>query len=68
MRPRPLPRSPSWPPWLPPVEPSTSPDTFVGRAFDYQAKRLEADKQFTLALVDAWAPKVTSSRSTKSAK
>ena len=48
------------PSWLPSVEPQPSVDTFIAQAFEFQAQRLEADKQFTLELLDVWTPKPAS--------
>lgn len=44
---------------LPSLEPSAPVDldAFVKSAFEFQAQRLEADKQFALDLIDVWTPK-----------
>ena len=44
------------PSWLP-VEPLPSVDKLVEQAFEFQAQRLEAGKQFALELLDVWTPK-----------
>jgi hypothetical protein len=59
------------PAWMPSTTPLTdiSFDSLVEQAYDFQAQRLEADKQFARGLVNLWttpAAKTTkSSRSTK---
>ena len=55
------------PSWLPSIEPLPSVDTLVEQAFEFQAQRLEAGKQFALELLDVWTPKPASARS-KTAK
>ena len=43
------------PSWLPTPEPSdVNVDAFVKQAYEFQAQRVEADKQFALGLVDIW--------------
>ena len=46
------------PSWLPTPEPSSDVkvDDLVKEVYDFQAQRVEADKQFALGLVDIWAP------------
>jgi hypothetical protein len=55
------------PSWLPTPEPSDVPlDALMKQAFDFQAQRVAADRQFALDLVDIWtqtARKVASSSS-----
>ena len=41
-------------------EPLPSVDAFVAQAFEFQAQRLESDKQFALELLDVWTPKPAS--------
>ena len=55
------------PSWLPSIEPLPSVDSFVEQAFEFQAQRLAAGKQFALELLDVWTPKPASARS-KTAK
>jgi hypothetical protein len=43
------------PSWLPAAEPTNVPlDELTKQAFDFQAQRVAADKQFALDLVDIW--------------
>jgi hypothetical protein len=43
------------PAWLPAPQPSDVPfDALTKQAFDFQAQRVAADKQFALELVDLW--------------
>jgi hypothetical protein len=44
------------PSWLPAAEPTTNVplDELTKQAFDFQAQRVAADKQFALDLVDIW--------------
>jgi hypothetical protein len=43
------------PSWLPAPQPSDVPlDALTKQAFDFQAQRVAADKQFALDLVDIW--------------
>ncbi len=55
------------PSWLPAPEPTDVPlDALTKQAFDFQAQRVAADKQFALDLVDIWtqsARKVAASSS-----
>jgi hypothetical protein len=55
------------PSWLPASEPTNVPlDTLAKQAFDFQAQRVAADRQFALDLIDIWmkaARKVTASPS-----
>ena len=55
------------PSWLPSIEPLPNVDSLVEQAFEFQAQRLEAGKQFALELLDVWTPKPASARS-KTAK
>ena len=54
------------PSWLPTPDPSTDVkvDDLVKEVYDFQAQRVEADKQFALGLVDIWG---TSARKATSA-
>ncbi len=43
------------PSWLPAPQPADVPlDTLTKQAYDFQAQRVAADKQFALDLVDIW--------------
>ena len=46
------------PSWLPTPEPvaDVKVDALLKEVYDFQAQRVEADKQFVLGLVDIWAP------------
>jgi hypothetical protein len=46
------------PSWIPTPEPLTDVkvDALVKQVYDFQAQRIEADKQFALGLVDIWTP------------
>jgi hypothetical protein len=60
------------PDWLP-EPPEGAPDTkgLLEESFSLQARLLEANKAFTLGVLDAWseaAPKFSSTKSTKSSK
>jgi hypothetical protein len=56
------------PSWVPSPEPlaDVKVDELVRQAYDFQAQRVEADKQFALDIVQIWAPKPP--KATKSAK
>jgi hypothetical protein len=56
------------PSWVPTPEPlaEVKVDELVRQAYDFQAQRVEADKQFALDLVEIWAPKAP--KASKSSK
>ena len=51
------------PSWLPSVEPLPSVDELVEQAFDFQAQRLEAGKQFALELLECLDAEAGAARS-----
>jgi hypothetical protein len=60
------------PSWVPTPQPLAEVDleSLVGQAYDFQAQRLEEDKQFALGLVGIWSaatPAPKAARGTKSA-
>jgi hypothetical protein len=58
------------PSWLPTPEPTTDfdVDSFVKQAYDFQAQRVEADKQFALGLVDIWTSSIRKASASSTAK
>jgi hypothetical protein len=58
------------PSWLPTPDPSTevNVDALVKQAYEFQAGRVEADKQFVLGLVDIWTQPVRKTTEKTSAK
>jgi hypothetical protein len=56
------------PGWVPSPTPLTdvSVDSFVEQAYEFQAQKLEADKQFAVGLVNAWTTAAT--KATKSSR
>ena len=52
------------PSWVPVAGPKDTRD-FVAKAFEFQSKLLEADKAFTLSLLEVWAPKPASAAKAK---
>jgi hypothetical protein len=58
------------PSWLPTPEPTTDFDVdgLVKQAYEFQAQRVEADKQFTLGLVDIWTSSVRKASASSAAK
>ncbi len=56
--------SPAVPSWLPKPQPGDARNA-IEEAFAFQAQLLEADKAFTLGLLEVWAPKRASSSKAK---
>jgi hypothetical protein len=58
------------PSWLPTPEPTTDfgVDSFVKQAYEFQAQRVEADKQFALGLVDIWTSSIRKASASSTAK
>jgi len=57
------------PSWLPtPEATDTNVDALVKQAYEFQAGRIEADKQFVLGLVDIWAQPARKASASSSAK
>jgi len=59
------------PAWVPSATPLTdvSVDSLVEQAYEFQAQKLEADKQFALGLVNAWtAPATKATKSSRTSK
>jgi hypothetical protein len=50
-------KAPAAPSWVPTPEPVVEVDQLVKQVYAFQAKTVEANKSFALALVDAWTPK-----------
>lgn len=55
-------KPPALPSWLPVTGPQDARDV-VAKAFEFQTKLLEADRAFTLSLLEVWAPKPASGKS-----
>ena len=57
------------PSWLPTPEPTdVKVDDLVKQAYDFQAERVAADKQFALNLVDIWTQSVRKPATSSAAK
>lgn len=57
-------KPPAVPSWVPVVGPQDARD-LVAKAFEFQTQLLEADKAFTLSLLEVWAPKPATSAKAK---
>ena len=49
-------KAPAAPSWVPTPEPVVAIDELVQQVYGFQAKTLDANKKFALALVEVWTP------------